>query len=200
MALYFLDTETTGLGPLPHTDIVEVGIVDQDSNTVFHSLANPGHQIPVRASQIHGITDEMVASAPSADEVRMRVLEVCAGHDVVIYNAAYDLKYLPGLAEVASVSCCMERFATWMREPNHRRGGGWKWHKLSYAAEVAGCLEPDAHRALADARMAAGVWRHLEERERHEMAAGVSRSVAEYLAEWRRRAAEAVAVGDDIRY
>lgn len=199
MALYFLDTETTGLGPLPHTDIVEVGIVDAAGNTVFHSLANPGHPIPFRASQIHGITDSMVAQAPSADEVRMQVLEVCAGHDVVIYNSAFDLKYLPGLTEVATVHCCMERFAAWMREPNHRRGG-WKWHKLAYAAEVAGCLEPDAHRAVADARMAAGVWQFLETRERLEVTAGVSQSVAAYLADWRRRAAEATAVGDEIQY
>lgn len=199
MACLFLDTETTGLGPLPSTDLVEVGIADQEGNTVFHSFANPGHPIPTRASQIHGITDEMVASAPSADEVRMQVLEVCAGHDVIVYNAAYDLKYLPGLAEVASVSCCMERFAAWMREPNHRRGG-WRWHKLSYAAEVAGCLEPDAHRALADARMAAGVWQFLEKRERLEVVAGVSQSVAAYLADWRQRAAEATAVGDEIQY
>lgn len=199
MTTFFLDTETTGLGPLPHTDIVEVGIVDSTGNTVFQSLANPGHPISSRVSMIHGITDSMVANAPSADEIRMRVLEVCAGHEVIIYNAAYDLKYLPGLADVATISCCMERFAAWLREP-HLRRGGWKWHKLSYAAGIAGCLEPNAHRALADARMAAGVWKFLEERGRHEVTSGIAISVAACLAESRKRMVEAVAVGDDIRY
>lgn len=199
MGILFLDTETTGLGPLPSTDLVEVGIVDSSGNTVFHSLANPGHPIPARASQIHGITDSMVASAPAADEVRFRVLEACAGHKVVFYNAAFDLKYLPGLIEVASVHCCMERFAAWYQAPSNRRGG-WKRHKLSCAAQIAGCLEPNTHRALADARMCAGVWQFLDEWERHQQSSGVVQSVSAYLADWRMRAAVAVRVEDEIQY
>ena len=138
MATIFLDTETTGLGTLPSTEVVEVGIVDQDGNTVFHSLANPGHPIPFRASQIHGITDSMVAHAPPADEVRMRVLEVCAGIDVVIYNSAYDLKYLPGRIHI-------EYIESGHPPPKHRRQDGThrdQRDRFSWAARIAEVLQP----------------------------------------------------------
>jgi DNA polymerase-3 subunit epsilon len=171
MATYFLDTETTGLQGLPACDIVEVGIVDEHGNTVFHSLCNPGHPIPGAAMDIHGITNDMVATAPSSDAVRQQVLDLVRGNDLVIYNAAYDCQYFPGIAkEARSIHCCMNRFAEWKGDWDERRDQ-WKWQRLTVAAAIAGCIEPGAHRSIADARMCAGVWRFLE---RCSLAAGVT--------------------------
>ena len=162
MTTFFLDTETTGLNPFPACDIVEVGIVDENGSTVFHTLCNPGRPIPDAATAIHGITDLMVAAAPSSDEVRQQVLDLVRGHDLVIYNADCDCKYFPGIAEEAgSIQCCMERFAKWNGEWDSKRDQ-WKWQRLVVAAEIADCLEPGAHRAVADAMMSAGVWKFLE--------------------------------------
>ncbi len=162
MATLILDTETTGLSGLPECDIVEAAIVDEHGNTVFHSLCKPNHKIPKDATKIHGITNEMVAQAPSSDIVRQQALELVRGHDLVIYNAQYDCQYFPGIANSArSIQCCMDRFAEWKGEWDSRREQ-WKWQRLTVAAGIAGCFEPGAHRAVADARMAAGVWRFLE--------------------------------------
>jgi len=162
MTTLFLDTETTGLNPFPASDIVEVGIVGETGTSVFHSLCKPEHPIPVAATAIHGITDLMVAQAPTSDIVRQQVLDLVRGHDLVIYNASYDCQYFPGIAEEArSIQCCMDRFAEWKGEWDSKRGQ-WKWQRLVVAAGIAGCLEPGAHRAVADARMSAGVWKFLE--------------------------------------
>ncbi len=171
MTTYILDTETTGLSAPPINDLAEVGIVDEHGNTVFHSLCNPGHSIPDGATAIHGITNAMVAQSPSSDIVRQQVLEIVRGHDLVIYNAAYDTQYFPGIAQSArSIQCCMNRFAEWKGDWDERRDQ-WKWQRLTVAAGIAGCIEPGAHRALPDARMAAGVWRFLE---KSSLAAGIT--------------------------
>lgn len=162
MALLILDTETTGLSAPPTCDIVEAALVDLHGNTVFHSLCKPAHAIPRDATGIHGITDSTVAQAPSSDTVRQQILDLVRGHDLVIYNADYDTKYFPGIEQAArSISCCMERFAEWRGDWSEWHGQ-YKWHRLTVAAEVARCIEPGAHRAVADARMAAGVWKFLE--------------------------------------
>jgi hypothetical protein len=59
----FLDAETTGLS---QTDVViEVGVVDLEGQTLYESLVKPSIPIPAEASAIHGISDAMVANAPS---------------------------------------------------------------------------------------------------------------------------------------
>lgn len=162
MALLILDTETTGLSAPPTCDIVEAALVDLYGATVFHSLCKPNHAIPKDASRIHGITDQMVAQSPSSDTVRQQILDLVRGHDLVVYNAQYDCQYFLGIEQAArSISCCMERFAEWRGDWSEWHGQ-YKWHRLTVAAGVACCLERDAHRALADARMCAGVWRYLE--------------------------------------
>lgn len=162
MTTFFLDTETTGLSGLPTCDIVEVGIVDERGETVFHSLCKPGHPIPGAATAIHGITDAMVAQSPSSDIVRQQVLELVRGHDLVIYNSNYDCQYFPGISkETRSIQCCMEHFAEWNGDWDDRRDQ-WRWQRLTVAAGIAGCFEPGAHRAVPDARMCAGVWAFLQ--------------------------------------
>lgn len=163
----YLDTETTGLHVANGAALVEVAVVDADGAVLLHTLVNPGCPIPAAATNIHGITDAMVVDAPPAAEVIARVLDLARGQRVVIYNAAFDLQFFPGLGEVAaSVECCMERYAKW-------RGiwsdyfGGYRWHKLVDAAEDAGhdWEGRDAHRALADALACRTVWLWLDRKD-----------------------------------
>ena len=62
-----IDLETTGLDPARDA-IIEVGAVTFRGNDVieeFTSLVNPLRDIPPFVSQLTGITDAMVADAPS---------------------------------------------------------------------------------------------------------------------------------------
>ncbi|HET7636817.1 MAG TPA: polyribonucleotide nucleotidyltransferase, partial [Candidatus Limnocylindria bacterium] len=58
----------------------------------FESLVNPGRSIV--GHQIHGLSDEDVASAPTAAEVLPRFVEWVGDAAVVAHNVSFDLPYL----------------------------------------------------------------------------------------------------------
>ena len=92
----FLDTETTGLNPGAGDTIVEVAIVDDLGRTLIETLVNPRHPIPSQVRMIHGISDKMVRTKPTLQQVLPRIHEIIAGERVVIYNAKFDKSFFPG--------------------------------------------------------------------------------------------------------
>lgn len=63
----FCDTETTGQDR--NAEVCEIAIVDEHENVLFESLVKPSKPIPQAATKIHGITNEMVANAPTFAEI-----------------------------------------------------------------------------------------------------------------------------------
>lgn len=99
-----LDTETTGLDARA-ARIVQIGVVHiADGKFVkpaFDTLVNPMEPIPETTSAIHGVTDEMVARAPTFKEV-VPELEAFIGHRIVIgHTTSYDLAMLRREYELA---------------------------------------------------------------------------------------------------
>lgn len=91
------DLETTGVVPKKDR-IVSAGFVTE-SDEETELLINPGIPIPAWASKVHGITDEDVADAISANEGIAMVASWITGVierqiPVVVYNAPYDLTML----------------------------------------------------------------------------------------------------------
>lgn len=84
-----LDTETTGLGD--DARIVDIAVTDRHGAVLLDTLVDPRAPIPAEATDIHGITDAMVAGAPTFPEVLERLSEVLAGRHCLIYNAGYDI-------------------------------------------------------------------------------------------------------------
>ncbi len=153
----FLDTETTGLSPSRGAAIVELAIVDAAGHVLIDSLIDPGKTIPVEASRIHGITDEMVRGKPKLADVMPQVLEIIRNDLVVIYNAGFDSPFFPGrLRQSQGVRCAMTEFANDLGGP---------WRKLDVAARHVGHnWTGAAHRALSDAQACRSVWLWLEAR------------------------------------
>jgi DNA polymerase III epsilon subunit-like protein len=121
---------------------------------MLETLVNPGMPIPGDAHAIHGITDEMVASAPGYVEVRREVLAICAGSTVLMYNGAFDCGFWPGLRRVSRAVCVMEWYA--------ETCCCGRWASLGEAAWHAGhAWAGDAHRALADALACRSVAEYL---------------------------------------
>lgn len=90
------DVETTGVSPY-RDRIVEIGAVRVDidgSMTFFESLIHPSVPIPMQASKVHGITDDMVASAPKFKDVAYPFLEFAKSTRLVAHNARFDLAFL----------------------------------------------------------------------------------------------------------
>ena len=98
MKIFFVDTETTGLGK--DDKICEVAYihVDDDLNVISHStsLINPGRPISAGAGAINGITDAMVADAQTIEAYMAGEGSAMVDHDVLIigHSIAFDMKYL----------------------------------------------------------------------------------------------------------
>lgn len=161
----FLDLETTGLSEADDDGVVQVALLADDGRVLLESLVDPVYCIPDAATAIHGITDDMVRGAPPWQPILREILELVAGNDVVIYNAAFDLQWLHGLPAAArSVSCAMTAWADF-------RGYGWDaskgrrhFDKLSVAAASIGFVpEGKIHSALVDCWMTRAVWEHAKD-------------------------------------
>lgn len=153
MSLY-LDTETTGLSPNAGDAIVEIAIVDDDGTKLLDTLVNPRRLIPSAATNIHGISSQMVIGKPFIEDVISKVRTIIKGQHLVIYNSAFDTAFFPcGLGAASKISCAMNRFG----KAFGRRV------KLANAAERAGHVwRGKAHRALADALACRSVWHWLD--------------------------------------
>jgi DNA polymerase-3 subunit epsilon len=95
--LAFIDLETTGIN-LGSDRIVEVAIVKllPDGNrSVKRKLINPGMPIPKSASDIHGITDEIVKNAPLFKQVAHELKQFLDSCDLAGYNSnRFDIPLL----------------------------------------------------------------------------------------------------------
>lgn len=86
-----LDSETTGLCG---AYLVELAVVDVGGRVLLDTLVNPGMPIPPEAAAIHGITEDMVADAPTFAEILPRLGELLTGRRLVIYNSSFDVGVL----------------------------------------------------------------------------------------------------------
>ncbi|MBF0326451.1 MAG: 3'-5' exonuclease [Alphaproteobacteria bacterium] len=157
----YLDVETTGLDS--GHEIVEAAVINNDGHVLLDTLCAPGplHWIEDEARAVHGITDDMLVGQRPVAEVKAEILDLCRGREVVIYNAAFELGFLPDLAlatGAAKIHCAMKAFAELNGEWSDYHGD-WRWQTLAVAARRAGHVWRGAgHRAVHDAYATRAVW------------------------------------------
>ena len=163
----FLDTETTGLGPL--AEVVEICVIDTDGSVLLESLVKPTVPVSKEARKVHGITDAHLLNAPTFAELLPEITRVVEGRSVVIYNAAYDISIITQSAEahgrdgntITDSHCAMLLYAEYVGDWDDYRGG-YRWHKLINAARQCGiALPPRLHRARADAEITRQLLMHM---------------------------------------
>lgn len=161
LSVLALDTETTGL-QVATDRVVAVGAVCVGGGTIYRAetmdlLVDPGVPIPSRATRIHGITDAMVAGAPSFSEIAGALDRMTANRVVMGHNIGFDLAVLgaecrrAGLDWIASPSLDLVQLGAAL-EP---RNGDLTLDGMAarYGVAVAG-----RHTALGDALVAAELW------------------------------------------
>lgn len=163
-----LDTETTGL--TVSSEIVEIAIIDTQGNTLFNSLIKPKLKMKAdsQAVKVHGITNEMLADAPSWAEVHDEICSILRGKEVVIYNADYDIRLIKQTCDkyklpppIFAHECVMKLYGAWHGEKSIK-GEGFRWHKLDAAMLYCGIAPKGrAHRALTDCHAVLDLIRHL---------------------------------------
>lgn len=92
----FFDLETTGTDKM-NDRIVEIAIIEWDGEikNQYHSYVNPGMPIPSAATEVHGITNEMVLKAPFFKTIAEDVFSFIAGCDLGGFNSnAFDIPML----------------------------------------------------------------------------------------------------------
>jgi DNA polymerase III epsilon subunit family exonuclease len=99
-----LDLETSGGSPKSGAGITEIGVVKVRGGTIlgtFQSFIDPGHPLPPFITQLTGITDEMLLSAPFIDEVLPTLFEFLGTADetvLVAHNSPFDMSFLKAAA------------------------------------------------------------------------------------------------------
>lgn len=93
------DFETTGLDPTVDqiTEFAGVRFRGGKPNETFSTLVNPGFHIPEEITRITGISDEMVANAPSPSEVAPQIAEFMGNAPIVAHNIPFDAAFLNSL-------------------------------------------------------------------------------------------------------
>ena len=90
------DLETTGFFA-GADQIVEIGAiryVDGRPESMFVTLVNPQRPIPIEAQRVNGISDEMVANAPTIDLLMPAFAEFCGDTPMIAHNAPFDYQFL----------------------------------------------------------------------------------------------------------
>jgi DNA polymerase III subunit epsilon len=162
-----VDLETTGGSPTMAA-ITEIGAVKVRGGEVlgeFQTLVNPRIEIPPFIAVLTGITDAMVATAPTIGGVLPSFLEWSGGTVLVAHNAPFDLGFLRancqslGLTWPSYESLDTARLARRVLTRDEAPDC-----KLSTLARVFRASTTPSHRALADARATTDVLHGLLER------------------------------------
>lgn len=160
-----IDFETTGISPGQGARATEVAIVLLESGQIvdrFQSLMRTGVWIPSFITQLTGISNAMVAEAPPAEEVMGEAARFVGAAPMVAHNAAFDRKFWEaelghaGLPAPQPFACTVLLSRRLYPEASS--------HKLGNIVDHLGLPRAGrAHRALADAEMAASLLARMQQ-------------------------------------
>lgn len=98
MRQILLDTETTGLDPRQGHRVIEVACVEMQQRRFtgqdLHHYLHPDREIDVGATEVHGITLEMLADKPRFAEIADEFIRYVEGAELIIHNAPFDVGFL----------------------------------------------------------------------------------------------------------
>ncbi len=156
--LAIVDLETTGAHPA-YDRVTEIAVIEVDGGEVrdeWSTLVNPETPIPAAIQALTGITNDMVAGAPTFGRLAADLHERLAGRLFVAHNARFDYGFLrreftrAGLDFRAKTLCTVRL--------SRRLYPGYAYHNLDSLIERHGLACRARHRALGDAD---AVWQFL---------------------------------------
>ena len=93
-----LDTETTGISIKEGHRIVEIGCIELENliptKNKFHCYLNPERKVSEKALEVHGYTDEFLATQKKFSDIGEQFLEFIKNKRLIIHNAEFDLSHL----------------------------------------------------------------------------------------------------------
>ncbi|MES2785393.1 MAG: 3'-5' exonuclease [Pseudomonadota bacterium] len=171
MPIAVLDFETTGLSPNMGDRVTEVAIVLLDNGQVidrFQSLMNAGVRINAFIEQFTGISNDMIADAPPAEEVMAAASRFVGDAPLVAHNASFDSRFWAAeLTRVgwdcgAAPSNHHAPFACTMLLSRRLYPEAMSFRLASLAAFHGLSFSGRAHRAMADAEVTAALLARIQ--------------------------------------
>ncbi|MCZ4292988.1 PolC-type DNA polymerase III [Vibrio sinaloensis] len=155
-----LDFETTGLSPNMGDRAIEIGavkLVDGEVVETFQQLMNPGFKVSSFIEGYTGITNRMLADAPSCAEVMTEFHAFIADDNLVAHNASFDKRFLDAEFErigrdyTGDFACSLLVSRRLNQDaPSHKLGDLVRYKQIDNDGVF--------HRALADSQMTAKLW------------------------------------------
>lgn len=146
------DLETTGLSPIT-SEICEIGACKISHGQIvstFQTLIDPKIPMPLEASAVNHITDDMLKKAPTIEYVMQPFLDYCKNATLVGHNALrFDCPFVQNKAEKLGYNFNFECIDTMNLFKDYRPNT--KYSNLAYCLKEFNLTNDEAHRALADA-------------------------------------------------
>ena len=165
------DLETSGAAPSTGAAVTEIGAVKVLGGEIigeFQSFVNPGHYLSDFITSLTGITDAMLETAPSIDQVLPTFLDFIGSHNetvLVAHNSPFDMSFMKAAASAHSFEwpdyavIDTARIARYVLDRDEVPNC-----KLSTLAPFFGSPTLPSHRALDDARATVDVLHGIFER------------------------------------
>lgn len=159
-----LDFETTGLRAGADR-IIQIGAIkfkDHEQVETFNSFINPQRHISNFITRLTGISNEMVAVAPTIEKKIPELLEFIGDLPIVAHNASFDMGFLYALDSIEGIEIPQYKVIdtvklarkTITQTPNHKLTTLTKFLQL----------EHDAHDAIGDCLATAAIYQYCYSR------------------------------------
>lgn len=158
-----LDVETTGLDPV-FNDIIEIGLVRVRQGNIsdrFQSLVNPGYALDSFISELTGITDDMLISAPKLEEIMPSAISFIGDDFVVAHNANFDINFMYDSCLKLELLAFKNDFIDTMRL-SRRLFPEFAHHRLTDLIQRFKISDTVEHRALKDAIQTHACYEYLK--------------------------------------
>lgn len=161
MKYAIVDIETTGGYAAAH-GITEICIHVFDGEKVvetFESLINPGQPIPPYIQAMTGISNAMVASAPSFEEVAADIYRILENRIFVAHNVNFDYSFVRAHLQAAGYNLDCKKLCT--VRLSRKLLPGFRSYSLGNLCHSLGITMQNRHRAGGDTEATVEVFRRL---------------------------------------
>ena len=156
-----VDIETNGK-PATGANITEIAIILHNGQREvgrWERLIKPETPIPEYIATKTGITNDMVSTAPSFQEVAKELREFLGGAVFVAHNVQFDLRHIKANFKNAGIEYQPRTMCTMGLARQHITG--LKRYNLAALCEYFGITNTAAHRAMSDASVTTHIFFQL---------------------------------------
>ncbi len=159
--LAFVDIETTGMRST-HDRIIEIGILRVENGELintFQSLINPQTYIPKEITGITGISEDMLADAPTFRSVKDDILSILDDCTFVAHNVRFDYGFIKSEFIRQNFTYNARHFCT--VRLSRFLYPEWPRHNLDALIQHCGIDCTNRHRAFDDAQVLFHFYKHV---------------------------------------